>query len=80
MFRVFLEHHLLDVCGLAAGGVCLMLEGRPTLLNASLTNVLADGDGHQKVWDWKGASALKPCMRHTNVLKKAVSKSGSTSC
>lgn len=70
-FRRFLEVQLFEPCGLSTGGVAVMLDGQPTLLYARLSNVLADGDGHMKVWDWKGASSLKPCLKHVNVMKKA---------
>lgn len=70
-FRKYLELQLLGACGLSTGGVALTLEGHPRLLFARLGNVLADGEGHMKAFDWKGASALKPCLRHFNVYKKA---------
>ena len=49
----------------------MTLEGQPKLLFARLGIVLADGEGHMKAFDWKGAGALKPCLRHFNVYKKA---------
>ena len=49
----------------------MTLDGQPKLLFAKLGNVLADGEGHMMAFDWKGASALKPCLRHFNVYKKA---------
>jgi hypothetical protein len=42
------------------------------MIHARLTNVLADGDGHMQAWDWKGAAALKCCVKHDNVLKKVL--------
>ncbi len=68
--RAFLEHILLDPCGLATGGVPLSLDDGPVMLFARLSNVLADGEGLMKGFDWKGASGLKPCVKHNNVVKK----------
>ena len=70
MVRRFLEHILLRPGGLAVGGVPLMLDDGPIMSFARLSNVLADGDGHMQVWDWKGAASLKPCVKHWNVVKK----------
>ena len=72
MLRLFLEHFLVHPCGLAAGGVHVELDDGPRMIHARLSNVLADGEGHMIVWDWKGAGALKACVKHANVLKKVV--------
>lgn len=68
--RQYLRLQLLSASGLLAGGVAVNLEYGPTLIYAKVACVLADGDGHMKSWDWKGASSLKPCLRHYNVYKK----------
>lgn len=70
MARRFLEHILVHPAGLATGGVPLVLDDGPIMLFARLSNVLADGDGHMHIWDWKGAAALKPCVKHWNIVKK----------
>lgn len=75
MVQRFLEHILLQPCGLAVGGVPLELEDGPVMLFARLSNVLADGDGHEELWDWKGAAAIKCCVKHWNVVKKAHQRS-----
>jgi hypothetical protein len=62
---------LMDLPGLSTSGIAIDLDGEPVLLYAKLAAVLADGDGHAKAFDWKGASSLKPCLRHYNVYKKA---------
>ena len=67
---VFLRQQLMDVCGLSTSGVVVNVGGRPQLLFAELACVLADGEGHMKAWDWRGASSLKPCIKHYNVFKK----------
>ena len=74
--RFLLEYMLQSECGLGVGGVPLPLDSGPVLLFAKLTNVLADGEGHQQAWNWKGASALKPCLKHSNVVKKACRTKG----
>jgi hypothetical protein len=71
LFRVYLEHQLLSPGGLAVGGVPLTIDGQPVLIFASLHNVLGDGEGLMKAFDWKGASSMKPCVKHYNVLRKA---------
>lgn len=75
--RLFLEYMLLNPCGLAMGGVPLPLDSGPVMLFARLSNILADGEGHMKAFDWKGASALKPCLKHGNVTKKVGRSRGS---
>lgn len=70
-FRRFCHLLLLGPVGLETSGVALNLRGVPTLLWAKLGFVVADGDGHRQAWDWKGASGMRPCLRHYNVLAKA---------
>ena len=53
------------------GGVPVTVDGVPKLVFAKLSNVLADGEGHAKAWDWNGAQSLRPCVVHYNVMKKA---------
>ena len=43
---------------------------RPLLLFARVRNVLSDGDGHRIAFDWRGANALRPCLKHVNVVSK----------
>lgn len=71
MLRVLLEHLFLGDLGLATVGLPLNLSQQaPVMLFAALTNFLADGDGLRSAYDWRGASSLKPCLVHHNVLKK----------
>lgn len=70
--RIFLRHFLMGLPGLATSGVALALDGGDVMLHARFAASLADGDGHAKALDWKGASGLKPCFRHYNVYKKAI--------
>ena len=55
---------------MATVGVPLLVDGTPVLVFADLTANLTDGDGHRMTYDWKGASGLKCCLRHTNCLKR----------
>ena len=66
----FLELQLLSPCGLATAGVPVTIAGKTSVIWARLANVLADGEGLMKIWDWKGASSLHGCIKHHNVLKK----------
>ena len=55
--------------GIATAGLPLMLNGQQFMLFAKLSHLLADGDGHRLAFEWKGASGLKCCLCHWNVLK-----------
>ena len=66
----FLQHQLLGRDGLATGGVPLLIQGQHIALFARLSNLLSDGDGLRMALDWRGASSLKPCIKHYNVFKK----------
>jgi hypothetical protein len=68
MLRAYLHAHLFSATGISTAGLPLMLDGKPFLLFAKLSHMLADGDGHRLALEWKGASGLKCCMRHWNVL------------
>ena len=73
MLRRIAENLLLGPHGLATAGLPLRIGGLPSLLYGKLTNILADGDGLRQGLDWRGASGLKPCIKHFNVFKKALS-------
>ena len=71
--RVFADH--LEMCflgtfGLQDVGVLIQSEGRSMLLYAKLGIIISDGDGLRKALNWRGASSLRPCFRHDNVIKK----------
>jgi hypothetical protein len=68
--RAYLLHHLFGPTGISTAGVPVMLRGKLVTVFASLSNLLTDGDGHRASLDWKGASSLKPCVKHVNVLRK----------
>ena len=69
LLRDYIRLQLLSSeCGLISTGVPLELGGQLTLLWANLRILLTDGDGHRIALDWNGASSIKPCFRHWNVI------------
>ena len=68
--RDTLQELLFGNGGLATSGVAVEVKGEPVLLFARLCSLLSDGDGHRIAYDWRGSSSMKPCIKHTNVLKK----------
>lgn len=67
----YLRRQLLGPDGLATTGCPVLVGGQHRLIFGRLTNILSDGEGIHKAMDWKGASGLKPCIKHFNVFKKA---------
>ena len=65
-----LENTLSGTVGFATSGACIELTNGPVILFATLANLLSDGDGHRMAFDWRGASGMKPCLKHYNVFKK----------
>ena len=76
MLRRFLRLLLLSEGGFQTSGIPVVILGKPTLLYARVKNLLSDGDGHKLAFQWMGASAIKPCIRHWNVLKKDSDRAG----
>ena len=74
--KVLMESALSDQQGICNSGILLHIDGRPTLVTAELEPPLADELGIKSVFDVKGASGLKPCMKCTNVFMKGCSCSG----
>ena len=70
MLRVLVEDLLFGPLGVATAGLTLSLPTSVTMVKASLTNFLADGDGFRLAYDWRGAASLKPCLVHNNVVAK----------
>ena len=70
MLTGLLTDLLFGVNGLSTAGIPLRVDGRAMLLYARLTNVLADGDGLRQGYAWRGASGLKPCLKHYNCFKR----------
>ena len=71
-FRLFLRAMLMGPVGFATSGVVVNIKGEDILMCGSVCAILADGDGHAKTFDWKGAGSTKPCLRHFNVYRKVL--------
>ena len=69
VFRIFLEMLLISSSGVATVGMPVVIPGLQRVIFAKVSNLLSEGDGHRLAWDWKGASSLKPCLKHFNVFK-----------
>ena len=71
LFRVFMRQFLLGTDGgLLTSGVHLVVFGESVLLFSRLSNIISDGDGLRLLSSWRGACAIKPCFKHTNVVGK----------
>ena len=70
MLAVFLRRLLLGASGLATAGIAVEINGSPTLIFAKLRILISDGDGLRLAFSWRGASSIKPCLKHGNVLKR----------
>jgi len=70
MLAVFLRRLLLGDSGLATAGAVVDLPAGPQLVFGRLASLLTDGDGFRQTFDWRGATSLRPCFRHGNVVKK----------
>ena len=71
MIRRFLQLQLFSPLGIATAGVPLTLRnGQVYLLKARLVIFFSDGDGHRIALQWRGAGSIRPCFRHSNVLKR----------
>ena len=70
VLAMYLRVHLLGAHGSLTAGVPLDLgaHGGLVVLWAKLANLVADGEGFQLSYEWKGASSIRPCLRHYNVL------------
>ena len=68
--RIFLERAMFGENGFATTGCPLIVRGSAVCIFARVANILSDGDGLRMALDWRGASSLKPCFRHHNVVKK----------
>jgi len=66
----FLQRLLFGDDGLSSTGCPVSLPDGDKLIFAKLTNILSDGDGLRQALDWKGAGGLKPCCKHSNVMRK----------
>lgn len=70
MLCIMLQRLLIGPMGLASVGLPLHVELESRMLYGKLASLLSDGDGLRMGLDWKGATSLKPCIKHFNVWKK----------
>lgn len=67
----YLRLHLAGPLGISTAGVHLDLgEKGNAVLFARLSNIVADGEGFEVAYEWRGANSIKPCLRHWNVLSR----------
>ena len=69
MLRIFLNVLLKGPTGISTAGLPLELGEELFHLLAKVSHFVADGDGHRQALEWNGASAIRPCFRHWNLLK-----------
>ena len=70
IFADFLERLLFGPTGFLTAGVAISDGSECFTLFATLGVLMSDGDGLRKAFAWRGASSMRPCFRHSNVLKK----------
>ena len=68
--RVVSEAILSDELGICTAGITLVIDGVPTLVTATLLDPICDELGIKSIYDIKGASGLKPCIKCTNIFLK----------
>ena len=57
--------------GLSTAGAPLFIHQTSHILFADMGVLISDGDGLRMAMCWNGASSIKPCLRHYNVLRKS---------
>ena len=70
MLRDLLRLTLGGPSGLQTAGSPASIKGQPVTIFAKLVFLLGDGDGLKMALQWKGASGVKPCFRHWNLVKR----------
>ena len=61
--RDYFRTQLLGPTGLSEEGVLVMIGGAPLVIFAQVTDILPDYDGVRIGWYWKGANAIRCCLR-----------------
>jgi len=70
MLALLLRRMFLSIQGFGTAGVPVLINGAYTMIYAKLGVNMSDGDGMRMAYLWKGASGLKACLKHSNVLKR----------
>lgn len=68
VLSAFLQHLLTGDTGMSTVGVPLTLPQGTVCLFARLSHIIADGEGFELLFQWRGASSLRPCLRHWNIV------------
>ena len=66
----FLERFCFGPTGFLTAGAAITLDGETFVLYATIHILISDGDGLKKAFAWRGASSMRPCFKHDNVLRK----------
>ena len=70
MLALLLRRMFLSRRGFGTAGVPVLINGAYVMIYAKLGVNMSDGDGMRMAYLWKGASGLKACLKHSNVLKR----------
>jgi len=70
LLKDFLRYMFFGPHGLQTIGIPIREEQHTHVVFAKLGHLFSDGDGIKTALDWKGASGMKPCWCHWNVLMK----------
>ena len=46
------------------------MHGEACIINATVSDIISNGDGHRQGLEWIRAAGLKPCLLHSNVWSK----------
>jgi hypothetical protein len=69
--RVLMEAAVSDQLGICNSGILLVIDGVPTLVTAVMEEPIADELGLKSIYEVKGASGVRPCLKCTNVFMKS---------
>ena len=70
VMRLFLRLMLVGPEGFISAGVPIEVNGAWNLIWARVQIVIGDVDGLRLLLSWRGANAIRPCPRHSNVTSK----------
>ena len=70
MLRDLLRMVLAGPSGLQTVGAPITVKGQAVAIFAKLVCLLGDGEGVKLALQWNGASSIRPCFRHWNLVKK----------
>ena len=70
MLTAFLKLMMLGTNGLQTCGFPISVSNVEVVVWGCMGYMFSDGDGLRLALDWKGASGLRPCWRHCNIVSK----------